>query len=141
MRAINNRTTSTRTCWLLRCRRGLRRRDASLALSDETLHAAHGGAARLVQRVCEAACERHEALEARQLAGWLGAPLHVDTLEASYHRTAAWQGQPALYTALWPALLGVRRRGAAEDGFGLEHLQQLAQHAQAQRPQPCTEER
>ena len=141
MHALDNRTTSTRTC--CRCR-GLRLR-ASLPLPDQTLHAAHGRAARVVQRVCEVACERHEALEARQLAGGLGAPLHEDTLEAAHHRTAARQGQPALEPALEPAgepagELGVRW-GAAEDGLGLEHLQQPAQHAQAQRSQPRAEER
>ena len=101
----------------------------SRPLQDQTLHAAHGRAARVVQRVCEAACERDEALEARQLARWLGAPLNEDTLEASHQRAAGRERQPTMRAARSRArsrarsgALGVRC-GAAEDGLGLEHLQ------------------
>ena len=96
----------------------------SRPLQDQTLHAAHGRAARVVQRVCEAACERHEALEARQLARWLGAPLNEDALEASHQRAAGRERQPTMRAARSRArsgALGVRC-GAAEDGLGLEHL-------------------
>ena len=109
----------------------------SRPLQDQTLHAAHGRAARVMQRVCEAACERHEALEARQLARWLGAPLNEDTLEASHQRAAGRERQPTMRAARSRArsrALGVRC-GAAEDGLGLEHLQQVAQHVQAERAQ------
>ena len=71
----------------------------SRPLQDQTLHAAHGRAARVVQRVCEAACERHEALEARQLARWLGAPLNEDALEASHQRAAGRERQPTMRAA------------------------------------------
>ena len=100
----------------------------SRPLQDQTLHAAHGRAARVVQRVCEAACERHEALEARQLARWLGAPLNEDALEASHQRAAGRERQPTMRAARSRArsrarsgALGVRC-GAAEDALGLEHL-------------------
>ena len=100
----------------------------SRPLQDQTLHAAHGRAARVVQRVREAACERHEALEARQLARRLGAPLDEDALEASHQRAAGRERQPTMRAARSRArsrarsgALGVRC-GAAEDGLGLEHL-------------------
>jgi hypothetical protein len=82
--------------------------------------------------VCEAACERHEALETRQLARWLGAPLNEDTLEASHQRAAGREGQPTMRAARSRArsrAVGVRW-GATEDGLSLEHLQQVAQHVQ-----------
>ena len=100
----------------------------SRPLQDQTLHAAHGRAARVVQRVSEAACERHEALEARQLARWLGAPLNEDTLEASHQRAAGRERQPTMRAARSRARSRARsgalrvRCGAAEDGLGLEHL-------------------
>ena len=100
----------------------------SRPLQDQTLHAAHGRAARVVQRVCEAACERDEALEARQLARWLGAPLDEDALEASHQRAAGRERQPTMRAARSRARSRARsgalavRCGAAEDGFGLEHL-------------------